>query len=79
MENNELFEIASAVIVRDSLTLFMNKLTEQHKGHPDYGATMKLCRLIYKRYAKIAATKCQTDEAGNISVRSNIRRDFDQN
>lgn len=79
MENNELFEIASAVIVRDSLTLFMNKLTEQHKGHPDYGATMKLCRLIYKRYAKIAATKCQTDAMGRITVRPNPRSDFDQN
>ena len=33
MKESELFEIASAVIVRDSLTLFMNKLTEQHKEH----------------------------------------------
>ena len=79
MKESELYRIAEAVIVRDSLTLFMNKLTEQHKGHPDYGATMKLCGLIYKKYSKIAATKCQTDEAGNISVRRDIRRDFNQN
>ena len=76
---SELYRIAEAVIVRDSLTLFMNKLTEQHKGHPDYGATMKLCRLIYKRYAKIAATKCQTDAMGRITVRPNLRTDFNNN
>ena len=79
MKESELFEIVSAVIVRDSLTLFMNKLTEQHKGHPDYGATMKLCVLIYKKYSKIAATKCQTDALGRITVRRNLRSDFDLN
>ncbi len=79
MENNELFEIASAVIILNSLTLFMNKLTEQHKGHPDYAATMALCGQIYKRYAKIAATKCQTDALGRITVRRNLRSDFDLN
>ena len=76
---SELYRIAEAAIVRDSLTLFMNKLTEQHKGHPDYGATMELCRLIYKRYAKIAATKCQTDAMGRITVRPNLRSDLDLN
>ena len=79
MKESELYRIAEAVIVRDSLTLFMNKLTEQHKGHPDYGATMKLCVLIYKKYSKIAATKCQTDALGRITVRRNLRSDFDLN
>jgi hypothetical protein len=77
--DNELFEIVSAVIVRDSLTLFMNKLTEQHRTHPDYQVTMAFVASLYKRYAKIASTKCQTDAMGNISVRRDIRRDFDQN
>jgi len=77
--DNELYQILEAVIIKDSINLFMARLAEQHKGHPDYEATMKLCGLIYKKYSKIAATKCQTDEAGNISVRRNIRRDFDQN
>ena len=77
--DNELFEIVSAVIVRDSLTLFMNKLTEQHKEHPNYQATMKLCGLIFEKYSKIAATKCQTDALGRITVRRNLRSDFDLN
>jgi len=32
MKESELYRIAEAVIVRDSLTLFMNKLTEQHES-----------------------------------------------
>jgi len=79
MENNELFEIASAVIILNSLTLFMNKLTEQHKGHPDYAATMALCGQIYRKYAKVASTKCETDAMGHIVIRRNVRRDFDAN
>jgi hypothetical protein len=77
--DNDLIGILEAVIIKDSLNLYMTRLAEQHKGHPDFEATMRFCASLYKRYAKIAATKCQTDEAGNISVRRNIRRDFDQN
>ena len=76
---SEVFEIASAVIVRDSLSLYMAKLREQHEGHPNFQVTMAFVASLYKRYAKIAATKCQTDEAGRITVRRDIRRDFDQN
>ncbi len=79
MKESELYRIAEAVIVRDSLTLFMNKLTEQHKGHPDYAATMALCGQIYRKYAKVASTKCETDAMGRITVRRNLRSDFDLN
>jgi len=77
--NDEVFKIGEAVILRDSLTLFMNRLTEQHKGHPDYAATMALCGLIYKKFAKIASTKCERDLTGRLTVRKNIRTDFDTN
>ena len=76
--DNELFEIASAVIVRDSLGLYMAKLRE-HEGHPNFQVTMQFVVILYKRYAKIAATKCQTDAMGNISVRPNLRTDFNNN
>ena len=78
MENNELYQILEAVVLRDSLSLYMNKLSE-HRAHPDFEATMRFCASLYKRYAKIAATKCQTDAAGNISVRPNLRTDFNNN
>ena len=77
--DNELFEIFSAVIVRDSLTLFMNKLAEQHKGHPDFEATMQFLGHIYRKFAKVADQKVTTDEMGRITVRRNLRSDFDQN
>jgi hypothetical protein len=74
MKESELYRIAEAVIVRDSLTLFMNKLTEQHKGHPDYGATMKLCRLIYRKYHGIAQTPVEYDALGYLTVKRDVRR-----
>ena len=76
---SELYRIAEAVIVRDSLTLFMNKLAEQHKGHPDYQATMTLCGHVYRKFAKIAGQKVETDAMGHIVIRRDIRRNFDQN
>jgi hypothetical protein len=79
MKESELYRIAEAVIVRDSLTLFMNKLTEQHKEHPDYQATMTLCGHVYRKFAKIAGQKVETDAMGHIVIRRDIRRNFDQN
>lgn len=79
MDENEIYQICESVILRDSLMLFMNKLTEQHRTHPDYQATMAFVGSLYKKYSRIASTKCMTDEAGNISVRRDIRRDFDLN
>ena len=76
--DNELFEIASAVIVRDSLGLYMAKLRE-HEGHPNFQVTMAFVASLYKRYAKIASTKVQTYALGRITVRRNLRSDFDQN
>ena len=79
MKESELYRIAEAVIVRDSLTLFMNKLTEQHKEHPNYQATMTLCGHVYRKFAKIAGQKVETDAMGHIVIRRDIRRNFDQN
>ncbi len=79
MKESELYRIAEAIIVRDSLTLFMNKLTEQHKEHPDYQATMTLCGHVYRKFAKIAGQKVETDAMGHIVIRRDIRRNFDQN
>ena len=76
---SELYRIAEAVIVRDSLTLFMNKLKEQHKEHPNYQATMTLCGHVYRKFAKIAGQKVETDAMGHIVIRRDIRSDFDQN
>ena len=78
MENNELYQVLEAVVLRDSLSLYMNKLSE-HRAHPDFEATMRFCASLYKRYAKIAATKCQTDALGRITVRPNLRTDFNNN
>ena len=75
---SEVLKIAESLIIRDSLGLYMAKLRE-HEGHPNFQVTMAFVASLYKRYAKIAATKCQTDAAGNISVRRNLRSDFDQN
>ena len=77
--DNDLIGILEAVIIKDSLNLYMTRLAEQHKGHPDFEATMRFCASLYKRYAKIASTKVQTDAMGRITVRRDIRRDFDQN
>ena len=79
MKESELYRIAEVVIVRDSLTLFMNKLTEQHKEHPNYQATMTLCGHVYRKFAKIAGQKVETDAMGHIVIRRDIRSDFDQN
>ena len=74
----EVLKIAESLIIRDGLGLYMAKLRE-HEGHQNFQVTMAFVASLYKRYAKIAATKCQTDAAGNISVRRNLRSDFDQN
>ena len=79
MENNELYQILEAVVLRDSLSLYMNKLTEQHKEHPNYQATMTLCGHVYRKFAKIAGQKVETDAMGHIVIRRDIRRNFDQN
>ena len=76
--DDEVLKIAESLIIRDSLGLYMAKLRE-HEGHQNFQVTMAFVASLYKRYAKIAATKCQTDAAGNISVRRNLRSDFDQN
>ena len=76
--DDEVLKIAESLIIRDGLGLYMAKLRE-HEGHQNFQVTMAFVASLYKRYAKIAATKCQTDAAGNISVRRDIRRDFDLN
>ena len=75
---SEVLKIAEALILRDSLGLFMAKLQE-YKGQPNYEQTMAFVGALYKKYSKIAATKCQTDAMGRITVRPNLRTDFNNN
>ncbi|NLD62869.1 MAG: hypothetical protein GX646_03150 [Bacteroidales bacterium] len=77
--DNDLIGILEAVIIKDSLNLYMTRLAEQHKGHPDFEATMRFCGQIYKKYAKIAAQRITKDEVGNYVIRRNLRSDFDLN
>lgn len=76
--DDEVLKIAESLIIRDGLGLYMAKLRE-HEGHPNFQVTMQFVVILYKRYAKIAATKCQTDALGRITVRRNMRPDFDLN
>ena len=76
--DSELFEIASAVVVRDSLSLYMAKLRE-NEGHPNFQVTMQFVASLYKKYSKIASRKVMIDEGGNMVVRPNIRTDFNAN
>lgn len=79
MENNELMQIMEAIVLRDSVALYMNKITEQYKGHPDYAATMRFCGQIYKKYYQIADKRVMTDETGRLTIRRDIRKNFDLN
>ena len=76
--DDEVLKIAESLIIRDSLQLYLGKLQE-YKGQPNYEQTMAFVGALYKKYSKIAATKCQTDAMGRITVRRNLRSDFDQN
>ena len=75
---SEVLKIAEALILRDSLQLYLGKLQE-YKGQPNSEQTMAFVGALYKKYAKIASTKCQTDAMGRITVRRNLRSDFDLN
>ena len=76
MDENEIMQVLESVVI---LSLYMNKLTEQHRAHPDFEATMRFLGHIYRKFAKVADQKVTTDEMGRITVRRDIRRDFDQN
>lgn len=76
--DDEVLKIAEALILRDSLQLYLGKLQE-YKGQPNYEQTMAFVAALFKKYAKIASTKVQTDAMGRITVRRDIRRDFDLN
>ena len=75
---SEVLKIAESLIIRDSLGLYMAKLRE-HEGHQNFRVTMAFVASLYKRYAKIASTKVQTDAMGRITVRPNLRTDFNNN
>lgn len=79
MDENEIMAVLESVVIRDSLSLFMTKLTEQHRTHPDYQATMQFVGSLYKKFARIAAQKVTKDEVGNYTIRRNMRTDFDLN
>lgn len=77
--DNELAGLLEAVVLRDSLNLYMTRLAEQHKGHPDFLATMQFVGSLYKKYSRIAAQRVTKDEVGNYVIRRNLRTDFDLN
>ena len=75
---SEVLKIAESLIIRDSLGLYMAKLRE-NEGHQNFQVTMAFVASLYKRYAKIASTKVQTDAMGHITIIRNMRTDFDLN
>ena len=77
--DNDLIGILEAVIIKDSINLFMTRLAEQHKGHPDFEATMRFCGQIYKKYSRIASQQVVKDQIGHYTLRRNLRTDFDVN
>lgn len=79
MDENEIMAVLEAVIIRDSLTLYMNRVTEQHRTHPDYQATMQFIGSIYKKYARIADQRVIRNEIGQTVLRRDIRSKFDLN
>lgn len=79
MEDSEVMKVMESVILRDSLSLFMTKLTEQHRKHPDFAATMQFVGSLYKKYSRIAAQRVTKDEVGNYVIRRNLKTDFDLN
>lgn len=79
MDDNEIMQVLESVVIRDSLSLFMTKLTEQHRTHPDYQATMQFVGSLFKKYSRIASQQVTKDEFGNYALRRNLRSDFDLN
>ena len=57
MENNELYQILEAVVLRDSLSLYMNKLSE-HRAHPNFEATMRFVASLFKKYSQAGIGVC---------------------
>jgi len=76
--DNELAGLLEAVVLRDSLSLYINKLSE-HRGHPDYMATLQFVGSLYKKFARIAAQRVAKDEVGNYVIRRNLKTKFDLN
>ena len=77
--DNDLIGILEAVIIKDSINLFMARLAVQHKAHPDFEATMRFCGQIYKKYSRIASQQVVKDQIGHYTLRRNMRTDFDLN
>lgn len=79
MDENEIMQVLESVVLRDSLSLYMTKLSEQHRTHSDYQRTMEFVGSLYKKYARIASQKVVRDDLGNYRIRRNLRTDFDVN
>ena len=78
MENNELYQVLEAIVLCNSLSLYMNKLSE-HRAHPDFEATMRFLGHIYRKFAKVADQRVTTNEMGRTVLRRDIRSKFDLN
>ena len=76
---SQVYQILEAVIIKDSLNLYMTRLAEQHRAHPDFEATMQFVVILYKKYSRIASQRVTKDDVGNYVIRRNMRTDFDLN
>ena len=81
MEESELYRIAEAVVLRDAMSDYIVKTAKTVTDHsnPDYLNAIAFLSHVFKKYQRIASTKVMTDEMGRITVRRDIRRDFDLN
>lgn len=84
-ESNEfsgpVFEICEAVVIRDSVGLFINRTAAQYRNHndPDYVAAMTFLSHVYKKFARIAATPVELDHSGRLVIKKDIRQNFGLN
>ena len=81
MKESELYRIAEAVVLRDAMSDYIVKTAKTVTDHsnPDYLNAMAFLSHVFKKYQRIASTKVMTDEMGRITVRRDLRTDFDLN
>jgi hypothetical protein len=75
------YEVCEAVLIRDALSLFINKTatTYKNRNDPDYLAAMTFYGHVYKKFARIAATPVELDHSGRMIIKKDLRKNFDLN
>lgn len=75
------YDVCEAVLVRDAISLFINKTVTTYKNHndPDYLAALSFLNHVYKKFARIAATPVVLDNSGRMVIKKDIRKNFDLN